>query len=67
MKAEQLREDFFLTRLFITFWAVFSLDVTNLGNVRKGAFSERLGNYLSWGSRVLKFKFNSGKATWKSS
>lgn len=50
---------FFLTRLFITFWAVFSLDVTNLGNVRKGVFSERLGNYLSLGSRVLKFKFNS--------
>lgn len=50
---------FFLTGLFITFWAVLNLDVTNLGNVRKGVFSERLGNYLSLGSRVLKFKFNS--------
>lgn len=68
MKAEQLREDsFFLTRLFITFWAVFSFNVTNLGNMRKGVFSERLGNYLSLGSRVLKFKFNSCKTSWKSS
>lgn len=58
---------FFLTRLFITFWPVFNVDVTNLGNVRKGVFSERLNNYLSLGSRVLKFKFNSCKTTWKSS
>lgn len=34
--------------------------VANLGNVRKEVFfSERLGNYLSLGTGVFGFKFNS--------